>query len=150
MKTEFPIYNGRITFSDKKILINDGIFKWHKILQIAYSVLFIIGGIWMITKYINNTQFYLIILGIVFISFGILAIILGLRLSTTATIDVRQVEQAVIGKDQTSSLNLTIYLKNSQKRKIKLDNMEEDQFWVLHMTELTNTLKELNIRTEIK
>lgn len=150
MKTEFPIYNGRITFLDKKILINDGIFKWHKILQIGYSVLFIIGGIWMITRYINYTQFYMIILGIVFISFGILAIILGLRLNTTTTIDVRQVEQAVIGKDQTSSLNLTIYLKNSQKRKIKLDNMEEDQFWVLHMAELTNTLKELNISTEIK
>jgi uncharacterized membrane protein len=92
----------------------------------------------------------MLILGTVFISIGILGIILGLRLSTTATIDVRQVEYAVISKDQTSSLNLTLYLKNSQKRKIKLDNMEEDQFWVLHMAELTNTLKEVNISTEIK
>lgn len=150
MKTAFPVYNGHIKFVDNRILINDGIFKWHKILRIAYSVLFVLVGIWISTRYIINKQLYMIILGIVFFVFGIFSLILALKWNTNTIIDIQQIEKAIIGRDKISSLNLTLYLRNAQKRIIKLDSREEDQFWELQISDLVNTFKGLNINIEIK
>ena len=150
MKNVFPIYKGQIKILDNRILINDGIFKWHKILQIIYSVLFVLVGIWLASRYTINKQLYMIILGIVLMGFGILSIILGLKVNTSTTISVQQIEKAIISRDKISSLNLTLYLKNSQKRKIQLDSRDEDRFWELHIADFTNTLKELSINVETK
>lgn len=92
----------------------------------------------------------MIILGIVFFVCGILSFILGLKVNTSTAIDILQIEKAIISKDKISSLNLTLHLKNSQIRKIKLDSREEDQFRELHLTELVNTLKEFTKNIEIK
>lgn len=92
----------------------------------------------------------MIILGIVFFVFGIFSLILALKWNTNTIIDIQQIEKAIIGRDKISSLNLTLYLRNAQKRIIKLDSREEDQFWELQISDLVNTFKGLNINIEIK
>lgn len=148
MKNEFSIYKGQIKFIDHEILINDGIFKWHRTLRMVYSSFFIISGIWIAIKNLNNERILLIILGLVFFVFGIFGIISSLRVNTNTKLDLRQVEKALISRDLSSSLNLTLFLKNSQKRIILLDYREEDKFWDLHISNLVSTLEGLNINTE--
>jgi hypothetical protein len=149
MKTVFRIYKGEIKFLDNKIIITDGIFKWHKVLRIAYAVFFILTGIYLSSRYLVNQQFLMMTLGIVIFAIGLLAVMTGLKISTDTLFEVRQIERAVISKDMNSSLNLTLHLKNSQKRKVTLDYKEEDQFNSLHINELIGTLNYYKIITEV-
>lgn len=151
MKSEFTIYKGEIKFLDNQIKIRDGIFKWYKKLRTAYAVAaIIIGGVYMGIKYFTTHHAYVIFVGLALIALGIILLITGSKVSTDPELDVRQVEKAVISQDLVSYLNLTLYLKNSQKRKVALDYRDEDQFKKFYLNELIETLKSFSINTEVK
>jgi hypothetical protein len=150
MKTEFVIYKGEIKFVDSQIKIRDGIFKWQKKMSIAYSAIYIIGGAYMVIRHFMAVQDWALWVGLAIIAIGIITPIAGLKVNMDNELDGRQVEKAVIGKDFMSYLNLTLYLKNSQKRKIQLDYRDEDRFEKFHLSELIETLRSYSIETEVK
>jgi len=150
MKTEFVIYKGEIKFLDSQIKIRDGVFKWQKKMSIAYSAIYIIGGAYMVIKHFMAVQDWAFWAGLAIISIGIIAPIAGSKVNMDNALDIRQVDKAVIAKDFMSYLNLTLYLKNSQKRKIQLDYRDEDRFEKFHLSELIETLRSFSIETEIK
>jgi hypothetical protein len=151
MKTEFTIYKGEIKFLDNRIRIRDGIFKWHKKLRTAYALAaIIIGGVYIGIKFLTTNHIYVIFVGLALIALGIILLITGSKVSTGSEFDVRQVEKAVISQDLVSYLNLTLYLKNSQKRKVALDYKDEDQFKKFSLNELIETLKSFSINTDVK
>ncbi len=84
------------------------------------------------------------------IAIGIITLIPGLKVNMDNELDARQVEKAVISEDFMSYLNLTLYLKNSQKRKVQLDYRDEDRFEKFHLNELIETMRSLSIGTEVK
>jgi hypothetical protein len=150
MKTEFVIYKGDIKFLDNHIKIRDGIFKWQKKVSIAYSVIYIAGGIYMVIRSFMTYKNWGLWAGLAVTAFGIIALIVGLKVNMDNEIDVRQVEKAVISADFMSYFNLRLFLKNSQKRKVQLDYRDEDRFEKFHLDELVETLKSYSIETEVK
>ncbi len=150
MNIEFPVYSGHIKFIGDEIHVKDGIFKWHRTLRMIYSWFFIFAGISVATWSIKSDRLLFIILGIALLVIGVLGVILGMQVNTSTVLNFRQVERALIYRDRVSSLNLALYLKNSQKRKIILDSKDEDRFWEIHIQNLINTLKGLKIPTEIR
>jgi hypothetical protein len=101
-------------------------------------------------KYFANHHVYIIFVGSALIVFGIILLITGSKVSTDTELDMLQVEKAVISQDLASYLNLILYLKNSQKRKVALDYKDEDHFRKLQLNELIDTLKNFSIETEVK
>ena len=150
MKTAFTIYKGEIKFLNNQIQIRDGIYKWHKKMSTVYAVVFIFFGVWEIYKYFAVHHIWIFFIGLACILFGIVGLITGSRLSTGTVFDAGQVQKAVISHDFASYLNLTFYLKNSQKRKIQLDYRDEDRFEKFYLNELIETMKGLSINTEVK
>jgi len=150
MKTEFVIYKGEIKFLDSQIKIRDGVFKWQKKMSIAYSAIYIISGAYMVIRHCMAVQDWAFRAGLAIIAIGIIAPIAGSKVNMDNALDIRQVDKAVIAKDFMSYLNLTLYLKNSQKRKIQLDYRDEDRFEKFHLSELIETLRSFSIETEIK
>ena len=134
MKTEFVIYKGEIKFLDNQIKIRDGIFKWQKKMSIAYSAIYIIGGVYMVIRHFMAVQDWALWVGLAIIAIGIITPIAGSKVNMDNEIDARQVEKAVISADFMSYLNLRLYLKNSQKRKIQLDYRDEDRFKTFTLT----------------
>jgi hypothetical protein len=88
--------------------------------------------------------------GLGIIAVSITGIIAGSKVSMDNDLDIRQVEKAVISEDFASYLKLTLYLKNSQKRKVVLDYRDEDKFAAFYQNELVETLKSCSINTEIR
>ncbi len=150
MKTEFVIYKGEIKFLDNQIKIRDGIFKWQKKMSIVYSAIYIIGGVYMVIKHFMAVQDWAFWVGLAIIAIGIITPIAGSKVNMDNALDVRQVEKAVISADFMSYLNLRLYLKNSQKRKVQLDYRDEDRFEKFYLDELIETLRSYSIETEIK
>ena len=150
MKTEFVIYKGEIKFLDNQIKIRDGIFKWQKKMSIAYSVIYIVGGVYLVIRYFVKNQNWALWLGLATIAFVIIALIVDSKVNRDNELDERQIEKAVISKDFVSYLNLTLYLKNLQKRKIQLDYRDEDRFEKFYLSELIETLKSFSIDTDVK
>jgi hypothetical protein len=150
MKTEFKIYKGQIIFLDNKIKINDGIFRWHKILRTAYAIVFILAGTYFVIRFFYNHYIYLFIVGMIFIAIGIVALISGIKVNTDTGLDIRQIEKAVIEKDFVSYLNVTFYLKNRQRRKVALDYRDEDNFRKSYLDEFIQTMKNSAINTEVR
>jgi len=101
-------------------------------------------------RYFVNHNSNTILLGIAVLAIGIVGLITGLKVSTDKSLDIRQVEKAVIKEDFSSYLNLTLYLKNSQRRKVALDYRDEDHFSKFYLKELIETLKFFSINTELK
>lgn len=150
MKTEFVIYKGEIKFVDSQIKIRDGIFKWQKTMGTVYSAIYIAVGIYMIIRHFVTDHNWALWVGLAAIAFGIIGLIGGSKINMDNELDAGQVEKAVIAKDFMSYLNLTLFLKNSQKRKVQLDYRDEDRFEKFHLGELIETLKSYSIDTEIK
>ena len=150
MKTEFVIYKGEIKFLDNQIKIRDDIFKWQKIMSIAYSAIYIAAGVYLVIRHFVADQNWALLVGLAIITIGIITLFAGSKVNMDNEIDVRQVEKAVISADFMSYLNLRLYLKNSQKRKVQLDYRDEDRFEKFHLNELIETLKSFSIETEIK
>ena len=150
MKTEFVIYKGEIKFLENQIKIRDNIFKWQKIMGTAYSMIYIIGGTYLVIRHFGTHQYWIIIGGLAIIAIGIITLITGSKVNMDNELDAGQVEKAVISEDFMSYVNLTLYLKNSQKRKVQLDYRDEDRFEKFHLNELIETLKSLSIITEVK
>ena len=150
MKTEFVIYKGDIKFLDNHIKIRDGIFKWQKKMSMAYSAVLIFGGAYMVIKHFATPQDWALWAGLGIIAVSITGIIAGSKVSMDNDLDIRQVEKAVISEDFASYLKLTLYLKNSQKRKVVLDYRDEDKFAAFYQNELVETLKSCSINTEIR
>jgi hypothetical protein len=149
MKTDFHIYTGEIKFLDNRIKIKDGGFKWHKKMSIAYSVFFILAGAFVAGRYFSNHHIRVILEGGALILVGIITLAAGRRVNTDTEIDIRQVEKAVISENFLSYLNLTLYLKNSQKRKIALDYRDEDHFRQYFANDLVVVLKSHSITTQV-
>ncbi len=150
MKSEFAIYKGEIKFLNNQIQIRDGIYNWQKKMSAAYAVIIIFFGIWEIYKHFTSHHIWIFFIGPGCILFGIVGLITGSRLSTGTVFNAGQVQKAVISHDFASYLNLTLYLKNSQKRKIQLDYRDEDRFEKLYLNEPIETMKSYSIETEIK
>jgi thiol:disulfide interchange protein len=150
MKTEFVIYKGEIKFLDSQIKIRDGIFKWQKKMSIAYAAIYLAAGVYLIVRHFVTAQNWALWVGLAVIAFVIIALIAGSKVNMDNKIDVRQVEKAVISADFMSYLNLKLYLKNSQKRKVQLDYRDEDRFEKFHLNELIETLRSYSIETERK
>jgi len=150
MKTEFVIYKGEIKFLDSQIKIRDGIFKWQKKMSIAYAVIYIAGGAYLVIRHFMTNQNWALFAGLAIIAFVIIGLIADSKVNRDNELDVRQVEKAVISEDFMSYLNLRLYLKNSQKRKVQLDYRDEDRFEKFHLSELIETMKSYSIETEIK
>ncbi len=150
MKTKFVVYKGEINFLDDHIIITDGIFKWHKYLRMAIGVFYILGGAYILVRSLINQNFLMVLLGGAILILGIVGLITTLKVNTNKTLDIRQVEKAVIKEDFSSYLNLTLHLKNSQKRKVALDYRDEDHFSKYYVKELIETLKFFLINTELK
>ncbi len=104
----------------------------------------------MVIRHFVAVQDWALWVGLAIIAVGIIALIAGSKVNMDNEIDVRQVEKAVISADFMSYLNLRLYLKNSQKRKVQLDYRDEDRFEKFHLNELVETLKSYSIETEIK
>jgi len=150
MKTEFVIYKGEIKFLDNQIKIRDGIFKWQKKMTTAYSATYIAAGVYLVIRYFVTDQNWALWVGLAIITIGVIALIGGSKVNMDNELDAGQVEKAVISEDFMSYLNLTLYLKNSQKRKVQLDYRDEDRFEKFHLNELIETLKSYSIGTEVK
>ena len=150
MKTEFVIYKGDIKFLNNHIKIRDGIFKWQKQLSIVYSAVLISGGTYMVIRHFATPQDWALWVGLGIIAVSITGIIAGSKVSMDNDLDVRQVEKAVISENFASYLNLTLYLKNSQKRKVVLDYRDEDRFASFYQNDLIETLKSCSINTEVR
>ena len=150
MKTKFTVYKGEINFPDNQIIITDGIFKWHKYMNMIYVAIYLSGGIYLICRYFTNQNIYTIFWGIGVMLVGIIGLIYLLKVNTDKKLDIRQIEKAVIKEDFASYLNLTLYLKNSQKRKVVLDYRDEDHFSKFYEKDLIETLKSFSIMTELK
>lgn len=150
MKTRFTVYKGEINFSDNLIIITDGIFKWHKKLNMVYVALYIAGGLYIIARYFVNHNSNMILLGIAVLALGVFGLVTGSKTNTNKILDIGQVEKAVIREDFTSYLNLTLYLRNSQKRKVVLDYRDEDHFRKFYLDELIGTLQSVGIPAELK
>ena len=150
VKTEFVIYKGEIKFQDNKIIIRDDILKWHRFLAVAYPVVYIIFGAYMVIRNLVTHQNWTLLLGLAIIAIGVIALILNSKVSLDNELDVSKVNRAVISKDFASYLNLRLYLKDSRKRKVQLDYRDEDRFEKLYLNELIETLKSFSIDTEVK
>ncbi len=150
MKTKFAVYKGEINFVDNQITISDGIFKWHKYMNMVYVVIYFVGGVYVILRYFSNHNILMIPLAAAIFVVGVVGLISALKLNTNKTLDIRQVEKAVIKEDFSSYLNLTLHLKNSQRRKVALDYRDEDHFNKFYLKELIETLKLFSINTELK
>ena len=116
----------------------------------AYSAIYIAAGVYLVIRHFVTDQNWALWVGLAIITIGVITLIGGLKVNMDNELDVRQVEKAVISKDFVSYLNLTLYLKNSQKRKVQLDYRDEDRFEKFHLNELIETLKSYSIRTETK
>ncbi|MGB8357693.1 MAG: hypothetical protein WCD55_03675, partial [Bacteroidales bacterium] len=121
MKTEFSIYKGDIKFLDNKIVIRDGIYKWHKIMAMVYPVVYIIFGACLVIRHFATHQNWTLLLGLAIILVGIIGLIINSKVSLDNELDVRKVNRAVISKDFASYLNLRLYLNDSHVRKVVLD-----------------------------
>jgi hypothetical protein len=150
MKTEFVIYKGDIKFLNNHIKIRDGIFKWQKKMSMAYSTVLILGGGFMVIKHLDIPQDWALWVGLGIIAVSITGIIAGLKVNMDNDLDLQQVEKAVISENFASYLNLTLYLKNSQKRKVVLDYRDEDKFAAFYQNDLIETLKSCSINTEVR
>lgn len=150
MKTRFAVYKGEIIFLDNQITITDGIFKWHKYITMVYVVIYFVGGAYILSRYFSNQNILMIPLGVAVLLVGIIGLTTTLKVNTNKTLDIGQVEKAVIKEDFSSYLNLTLYLKNSQRRKVALDYRDEDHFRKYYVKELIETLKCFSIMTELK
>lgn len=150
MKTKFVVYKGEINFLDNQIIISDGIFKWHKYLRMAFTMFYILGGVYIMGRSFINQNFMMILLGGAIMVFGIIGLITTLKVNTNKTLEIRQVEKALIKEDFSSYLNLTLHLKNSQRRKVALDFSDEDHFSKYYVKELIETLNCFSINTELK
>ena len=150
MKTRFIVYKGEINFLNNQIIITDGIFKLHKYVNMVFVAIYITGGLYILGRYFANQNIKMIPLGIAVLAIGIVGLITGLKVNTNKMLDIRQVEKAVIKEDFSSYLNLTLHLKNSQKRKVALDYRDEDHFSKYYVKELIETLKCFSIKTELK
>jgi hypothetical protein len=150
MKTEFTIYKGGIKFLDNQIQIRDGIYKWHKTMSTVYAVVAVLFGAYEAYRYLTTHHIWYLLLGLAIIVLGIAGLITGLKVSTDTFFDAGQVEKSVVSKDFVSYLNLTLYLKNSQKRKVQLDYRDEDRFEKFYLNELIETLKSFSIDTAVK
>lgn len=150
MKTRFTVHKGEINFSDNQIIITDGIFKWHKYVNMVIAAFYIIGALYAIGRYLVNPDGKTIILGLAVLALGVFGLIIGSRTNTDKSLDIRQVERAVIREDFTSYLKLTLHLRNSQKRKVVLDYRDEDHFRKYYLNELIGTLQSFGITVEEK
>jgi hypothetical protein len=150
MKTEFVIYKGEIKFLENQIKIRDNIFKWQKIIGKVYSAIYIGAGVYLFIRHFVAEQNWALWVGLALIVIGIIALIGDSKVSMENALNVQQVEKAVISPDFMSYLNLTLYLKNSQKRKIQLDYRDEDRFEKFHLNELIETLRSYSINAEVK
>jgi hypothetical protein len=150
MKTEFVIYKGEIKFLYGQIKIRDGIFKWQKIMGKAYAAIYIVFGIYLVIRNFMTDQNWALWVGLAIITTGVITLIGDSKVNMDNEIEVRQVEKAVISQDFMSYLNLTLYLKNSQKRKVQLDYRDEDRFEKFHLGELIETLKSFSIKAKVK
>ena len=150
MKTKFSVYKGEINFLDNQIIITDGIFRWHKYVRMFTVTLYIVAGVYIISGYFTNENIYTILLGVGVLLIGIIGLISGLKVNSDKKLDIRQVEKAVIKEDFASYLYLTLYLKNSQKRKVVLDYRDEDHFSKFYTKELIATFSSFSIETELK
>jgi hypothetical protein len=150
MKTEFVIYKGEIKFLNNHIKIRDGIFKWQKKMSTAYLAIYIVVGAYLVIKHFGTHQHWALLVGLAIIAIGIIGLITGSKVNMDNDLDVQQVEKAVISEDFASYLNLNLYLKNSQKRKVALDYRDEDGFAKFYQNELIEALKSCSITTEIK
>jgi hypothetical protein len=150
MKTEFVIYKGEIKFLDNQIKIRDNIFRWQKIMGIAYSAIYIAAGVYLVIRHFVADQNWALLVGLAIITIGVITLIGGSKVNMDNELDAGQVEKAVISEDFMSYLNLRLYLRNSQKRKVQLDYRDEDRFEKFHLNELIETLKSYSIITEVK
>ncbi len=150
MKTKFVVYKGEINFVDNQIIITDGISKWHRYMTMFYVAIYFVGGVYVIFRYFSNHNILMIPLAAVIFGVGIIGLITTLKVNTNKTLDIQQVKMTVIKEDFSSYLNLTLHLKNSQKRKVALDYRDEDHFRKYYVKELIETLKSFSINTELK
>ena len=150
MKTKFVVYKGEINFVDNQIIITDGIFKWYRYMTMFYVAIYFVGGVYVIFRYFSNHNILMIPLAAVIFGVGIIGLITTLKVNTNKTLDIQQVKMTVIKEDFSSYLNLTLHLKNSQKRKVALDYRDEDHFRKYYVKELIETLKSFSINTELK
>ncbi len=149
MNTTFTVYKGKINFLDNRIIITDGIFKWHKRLNMFFVAFYIAAALYIIGRYFINHNSN-ILLGIAVLAFGVFGLIIGSKTNTDKSLDLRQVERAVIREDFASNLNLTLHLKNSQRRKIVLDYRDEDHFRKYYLNDLIETLQSVGIPAKLK
>ena len=150
MKTKFSVYKGEINFLDNQIIITDGIFRWHKYVRMVTVTFYTVTGVYIISRYFTNENVYTILLGFGVLLIGLIGLISGLKVNSDKKLDIGLVEKAVIKEDFASYLNLTLYLKNSQKRKVVLDYRDEDHFSKFYEKDLIETLKSFSIMTELK
>lgn len=149
MKTEFSIYKGDIRFTGDTIKVNDGVFKWHRIMELVYAIVYFALGAYMSVKYFSDHKIQTLLIGIGVILFAVLTLILYSKTSTDTEFDIRQVKKAVIS-ESFSYLNLVLFLTNSRKRKIVLDYRDEDRFSKFCLDNLVETLKSYSIPTKVK
>jgi hypothetical protein len=150
MKTEFVIYKGSISFPGNQIMIRDDSNKWTRWLSTASSVATIIIGAYMTGRSLVVSPGEISWIGLATIAVGLLAILIGTRISTDGELDAGQVEKAVISHDFAGYLNVTFHLSNSRKRKAVLDYNDEDKFEKFYLKEFIETLNGRAIRTEIR
>ena len=150
MKTRFTVYKGEVNFSDNQIIITDGIFKWHKRVNMVYAALYMAGALYLIGRYIVSHNSNMILLGIAVLALGVFGLVSDSKTNTDKILDIRQVDKAVIREDFTSYLNLTLHLKNSQRRKVVLDYRDEDHFRKFYLNDLIETLQSFGITVEEK
>jgi len=150
MKTDFVIYKGSISFPGNQIMIRDDLNKWTNRLSATGSAISVLGGVYMIGKSIVDSPGEISWIGLATIAIGLLAILVGTRISTDGELDAGQVEKAVISHDFAGYLNVTFHLSDSRKRKAVLDYNDEDKFEKFYLKEFIETLNSKTIRTEIR
>lgn len=119
-------------------------------MNLAYAVVFIFFGAYMVIRHFMTHQNWTLLLGLAIIVVGIIVLIIDSKVSMDTELDVRNVNKAVISEDFASYLHLKLYLKSSRVRKVALDYRDEDRFEKFYLNDLVETLKSFSISTEVK
>jgi uncharacterized membrane protein HdeD (DUF308 family) len=87
MKTEFVIYKGEIKFLDNQIKIRDNIFRWQKIMGIAYSAIYIAAGVYLVIRHFVADQNWALLVGLAIITIGVITLIGGSKVNMDNELD---------------------------------------------------------------
>jgi hypothetical protein len=150
MKANFKIHKGELSFTDNSIEINDKNSRRTKILTIFNSVCVVFYGIVIIIKYFKTNDPFDLWPGLIIVTLGIPGIIFQTRISFVNKIRYNEIETVIIKYTISNFFVADFMLSNGKKRRVVLDFADIARFGKFSLEDLTKTLNENSIKTEIK